>query len=247
MRQLAQVRATDPQRVAVELARCRASGHGGRLLTGLLADPRHARDTLAARLDDAWSGLIAPSWNRIRTLLERDIARRSRTLARHGLRRVLDQLHAKLRWTSRGLQLADGRDDVVEVDRRGLLLIPSAYLWPHIATIVEPPWQPTIVYPAAGIADLWRAPVRPPDALARLLGNSRAGILAELDRPLSTTALAAITGLSPAGVSAHLRTLRDAGLLSTTRYGHEVLYQRTGLGDALLTSPRDDDIGRGRA
>src|SRR5690349_22079448 len=50
MRQLAQVRATDPQRVALELERRRASGHDGRLLTGLLADPRHARNTLAARL-----------------------------------------------------------------------------------------------------------------------------------------------------------------------------------------------------
>jgi len=70
--------------------------------------------------------------------------------------------------------------------------------------------------------------------LGRLLGPTRARLLACLDRPLSTTALAAITGLSPAGVSAHLLTLRNAGLLSTARHGHEVRYFRTDLGSALL-------------
>jgi hypothetical protein len=32
--------------------------------------------------------------------------------------------------------------------------MPSAYLWPNVAAIVEEPWQPTIVYPADGIAEL---------------------------------------------------------------------------------------------
>jgi DNA-binding transcriptional ArsR family regulator len=55
-----------------------------------------------------------------------------------------------------------------------------------------------------------------------------------LDQPLSTTALAEITRLSPAGASRHLLALRDAGLLSTARHGHEVRYHRTELGSALL-------------
>jgi DNA-binding transcriptional ArsR family regulator len=241
--QLAQLRATNPEQVARELHRCRQTvpdGRDRRLLTALLADPQRARDHLAVRLADAWTSLIDPYWMRIRTMLERDIGERSRALARHGLRRTLDQLHAKTRWTAHGLHLADGCDVTVEVDQRGLLLMPSAYLWPHVATIIEPPWLPTIVYPAAGIADLWNTPASAPDVLGRLLGTSRAHILACLDRPLSTTALAAITGLSPAGVSGHLLTLRDAGLLSTTRYGHEVRYYRTELGCALLNAQAGD-------
>jgi DNA-binding transcriptional ArsR family regulator len=55
---------------------------------------------------------------------------------------------------------------------------------------------------------------------------------------MPTTALAAMTALSPASVSAHLLTLRDAGLLSATRHGHEVLYHRTELGAALLRAHR---------
>ena len=49
-----------------------------RLLTFLLSDPERARDLLAARLHDAWAGLVAPYWVRIRALLDRDVEERSR-------------------------------------------------------------------------------------------------------------------------------------------------------------------------
>jgi DNA-binding transcriptional ArsR family regulator len=241
--QLAQVRATDPEHVARELQWCRDSVHGGqhsRILTDFLADPERARDDLAVRLEEAWTNLIAPFWVRIRALLERDIEQRSRAVARYGLRRALDQVHPKMRWTADGLRLTDCSDQTVEVDQRGLVLMPSVYLWPHVAAITESPWLPTVIYPAAGIAELWHVPAPPPHALGRLLGTSRARVLACLDRPLSTTVLAAITGLSTAGVSAHLLTLRDAGLLSVTRHGHEVRYHRTELGSAILEAQADD-------
>jgi DNA-binding transcriptional ArsR family regulator len=75
----------------------------------------------------------------------------------------------------------------------------------------------------------------PPDALARLLGRTRALVLAALDEPLSTTALAALLELTPAGASRHLLALRDAGLAATERHGHEIRYSRTDLGASLLT------------
>jgi DNA-binding transcriptional ArsR family regulator len=239
--QLAEIRATEPPQVARELERCRETvdhEQQRRLLAHLLTDPERARDQLAARLLDAWTSLVAPFWVRIRTLLDRDIDERSRTLARHGLRSVLDELHPKIRWTKRGLSLADRTGRTIAVGERGFLLMPSAYLWPHVAAVIEEPWQPTIIYPAAGIAELWQAPAAPPGALGRLLGRTRALILTALDQPLSTTALAAATELSPAGVSRHLLALRDAGLLTTGRHGHEVRYRRTELGSALLHARR---------
>lgn len=235
--QLAQIRATEPAQVARELARCRdtvTEEQHRRVLAGLLTDPQRARDQLAARLHQAWASLVAPFWDRIRALLDRDIEERSRALARYGLRRVLDELHPKIRWTEQGLLLTgcDGR--TVGIGERGFLLMPSAYLWPQVAAIVEEPSLPTVIYPAAGIAELWQAPCAPAGALGRLLGRSRALILTALDQPISTTALAAMTQLSPAGVSRHLLALRDAGLACAARHGHEVRYQRTELGDALL-------------
>ena len=240
--QLAEIRATDPAQVFRELARCRETvdhEHYRSVLTSLLTDPAHARDQLAARLHDAWASLVAPFWVRIRTLLDRDVEERSRTLARHGLRRMLDELHPKIRWTKRGLSLADRNGGTVKVGERGFLLMPSAYLWPHVAAIVEEPWLPTIIYPATGIAGLWQASTAPNGALGRLLGRTRAVVLTALDQPLSTTALAAMAGLSPAGVSRHLLALRDDGLVSTARHGHEVRYHRTELGSALLGARRE--------
>jgi DNA-binding transcriptional ArsR family regulator len=69
--------------------------------------------------------------------------------------------------------------------------------------------------------------------LVRLLGRNRAEVLTALDEPATTTALAHRLGLAPSSVSAHLAVLRDAGLLTARRYGHQVLYERTPLGMAL--------------
>ena len=234
--QLNQIRATDPAQVAGEIRRCidsRPDAASLPWLESFMADPEGARDRLAALLHDAWTALIEPDWARVRSLLDRDIAERSRMLATHGLRHCLSALHRKVRWTDDGVILPDGSDRTVNVGHRGLLLMPSAYLWPNVAAIVEEPWQPTIVYPADGIAELW-APQVVPGALGRLLGRTRARVLATLDQPLSTTAVAGMNELSPAGASRHLLALRDAGLLTTTRHGHEVRYRRTDLGSMLL-------------
>jgi DNA-binding transcriptional ArsR family regulator len=235
--QLAEIRATPLTQVVDELGRCRETVHEERyrhLLASLLADPAAARELLATRVHEAWIELIAPFWTRMRALLDRDIEQRARTLARHGLRRVLDKLDPRIRWTKRGLWCRDRTGRTSEVDERGLVLMPSAFLWPNIAVVVDEPWLPTIIYPAFGIEDLWRASTPPPDALVRLLGRTRALVLASLDQPLSTTTLATLLETSPAGTSRHLLALRDAGLVFGSRHGHEIRYRRTELGSSLL-------------
>lgn len=238
--QLAQVRETPPGQAAEELRRCRADsgGDAAALLERLAADPGAAVELLADRLHEVWRELVAPFWPRVRALLDGDVDRRSRTLARYGLARLFDDLDPRIRRRDAGLEVADGDATTVQLDSRGLLLMPSAYLAPAVAAIVDEPWQPTIVYPARGIGKLWRRPAAPPESLARLVGPTRALVLATVDRPLSTTALAALTELSPAGVSRHLLALRDAGLLATVRRGHEVRYAPTALGLALLKANR---------
>lgn len=238
--QLAQVRATPLERVDEELCKRRASVPDAELprLDELLGRPDAARVALADQLHDAWRELVAPFWPRVRALLDRDIEQRSRTLARRGLRGVLEVLHPRIRWVARGVAVDGTGDEVVPLAGRGLVLMPSAYLWPAVTAIVDEPWQPTIVYPARGIAELWRRPAVPPEALARLLGATRALLLTTLDRPLSTSALAGLTELSAPGVSRHLLALRDAGLLASARHGHEVRYAQTALGRALLKANR---------
>jgi DNA-binding transcriptional ArsR family regulator len=238
--QLRAVRVTPPDQARRELARCRDSVDDvsdRRIVERLAADPRTAPALLAVALERAWNHLVAPFWPRIRALLEHDIAERARLLAAYGLRRVLDELHPKIRWTRRGVTLPGCGSATVDVGTRGLILMPSAFLWPHLAAIVDEPWIPTIAYPVNGIASLWQATPTPPQPIARLLGRRRALVLASLERPTSTTTLAAALGLTPAGASRHLIALRDAGLVTANRHGHEVRYERTALGNQLLQGP----------
>jgi DNA-binding transcriptional ArsR family regulator len=114
-------------------------------------------------------------------------------------------------------------------------------MWPHVAAVVDEPWQPTIIYPARGVAELWQATAQPSEALARLLGRTRARVLTLLEHPMSTLAVAARLELSPAGASRHLIALRDAGLIAGGRRGHEVRYARTELGAALLRGAAGED------
>jgi DNA-binding transcriptional ArsR family regulator len=95
------------------------------------------------------------------------------------------------------------------------------------------PWRPALIYPARGIATLWAQAAPVPDGLVRLLGASRAAMLADLAVPRSTSELARRLSLSPATTSYHLTALRDAGLAAGRREGRSVLYARTPLGDAL--------------
>jgi DNA-binding transcriptional ArsR family regulator len=235
--QLAEIRRTPLHQVEAELARCRASltdPDQRATVERLLADPAAAVGRLADLIDEVWHALVAPYWPRIRALLGADIARRSGRLAEQGLRRVVAELDRRVSWIGSTIAVDLPEDTTVELDERGLVLMPSAYVWPSVAVITDEPWQPTIVYPARGIARLWQSPPRPAETLSRLLGGTRATILESLDAPASTTNLAGRLDLSPSGASRHLTTLRDAGLLTATRHGHEIRYARTQLGTALV-------------
>jgi DNA-binding transcriptional ArsR family regulator len=236
---MAEIRATPPGQVAEDLRRCRTTLTGQALdaVDTMLTEPAAARDLLAGQLQAAWEHLVAPFWPRVQAVLDADVAHRSRQLTHHGLRPMLEGIDARISWGDGTVNVSDGMDLTVELGGRGLVLLPSAYIWPGVAVIVDAPWQPTIVYPARGIADLWQQAAPAPDALIRLLGRTRALLLARLDQPASTSALAAVHGLSPSGTSRHLIAMRDAGLITGTRHGHEIRYARTRLGTELTRAP----------
>ncbi|MBA6439421.1 ArsR/SmtB family transcription factor [Streptomyces sp. GMR22] len=238
--ELARMRATDPAAARRELAlslECTPGAAGSARGRAMLDDPARAVQRLAEVTEAAWRALVEPDWPRLRALLEADIAYRSRQLAEGGLERLFADLRPALRWADSTLTI---RNSVVpaqtqDLDGRGVLLMPSVFVWPDVISGFVPPWQPTVIYPARGVGGLWREPdAVAADALVRLLGASRAAILSGLEEPASTTALAARHRLAPSSVSAHLAVLRGAGLLSSRRQGHQVLYERTPLGMALV-------------
>ncbi|MEU6327824.1 DUF5937 family protein [Streptomyces sp. NPDC047049] len=235
--ELARLRATDPALARAEMAASLACTPGGaRSERGraALADPAGAVQELAEVTERAWRTLIAADWPRLRALLEAEIAYRSRQLAGGGLQRLFADLHPRVSWSG-GTLTVRTRTEVARMQDlagRGVLLLPSVFVWPDVVSGFKPPWQPTVIYPARGVGGLWTEPETGP-ALARLLGANRAAVLAALDAPATTTALAHRLGLAPSSVSGHLSVLRDAGLLASRRHGHQVLYERTPLGITL--------------
>ncbi|MFJ8670603.1 DUF5937 family protein [Streptomyces sp. NPDC093589] len=235
--ELARLRATDPGVARAEMAKslaCTPGAAGSPAGRAALADPARAVQQLADVTERAWHALLAPYWPRLRALLEAEIAYRSRQLAGGGLQRLFAGLDPRLSWSGGTLTVRTSAEfaQLQDLDGRGVLLLPSVFVWPDVVSGFDPPWQPTVIYPARGIGGLWTEP-EADAALVRLLGANRAAVLAALDEPASTSALAHRLGLAPSSVSAHLSVLRDAGLLASRRHGHQVLYARTPLGGAL--------------
>ncbi|MFJ6572996.1 DUF5937 family protein [Streptomyces sp. NPDC091292] len=235
--EIAAVRAADPEAAREEMVRALACTPGAAdtaLGRRLLADPARAVRELADVMERAWQVLVEPDWPRLRALLEADVAFHSRRLADVGLGGLLRELDRRFVWRAGTLTVEWKGQHERDLDGQGLVLMPSVFSWPDVIGGHDPPWQPTLVYPVRGIGGLWSAPTeRTTEALVRLLGRHRAAVLAALDLPATTTALAHRLDLAPSSVSAHLKALRDAGLLTSRRYGHQVLYERTPLGIAL--------------
>ena len=204
----------------------------GRLLLG---DPAEVLSLLTQLVRAAWHALVEPVWPRVRAALEADIAYQSRRLAEGGLDNLFADLDQTLSWTGHTLVRDRGGNEHVELAGRGVLLMPSAFKWDEAIVITEPPWQPTVVYRARGLGDLWQSSAAPPRAaLERLVGRTRAALLTGLAEPASTMWLSQRHHLAPGTVSEHLKVLREAGLVVGERHRHEIRYRRTRLGSALI-------------
>ncbi|MFI6918608.1 DUF5937 family protein [Nonomuraea spiralis] len=202
----------------------------------LYDDPEQGLQRLAAEVAAYWEAAMAPYWPRIRSLLEGEILYRARLLAEGGAQRMLADLDEAVTWDDGTLRLRhlylSGRRSLRGL---GLLLVPCVFASPRVFSVTTPPYQPTVRYAPRGIATLWeRREVDPPEALAAVLGRTRARLLAELDQPASTRDLAQRAGLSEPGVNQHLTALRKAGLCTAHRTGRYVLYARTAVAETLL-------------
>ncbi|ROR35364.1 ArsR/SmtB family transcription factor [Kitasatospora cineracea] len=235
---LAAVLAAPPEPARAEIARCLAARPDtDGPARAVLAAPDAVRQ-VAEALDRTWHALLARDWPQLRALCERDVVHRAGELGQRGWAAALAGLHENVRWRDGGIEvLPFDAATTYSLRGAGLLLVPSVFVWPNVAAHHDEPWPCTLIYPARGISALWEPGAAvPPDALAALLGRSRARVLAALDTPASTTQLARSLHQTPGAVADHLAVLRAAGLLSRARAGRSVLYRRTPMGDALIGS-----------
>jgi DNA-binding transcriptional ArsR family regulator len=247
---LAMIRATPLPQARAEIAHCLAARPAAATTTAIATDPRmrallDAPDVvarLAEALDRAWRVLMAPDWLQLRAICERDVVHRAGVLGRAGWCAAIADLHTALRWHDDGIEVSgiSAERHVVPLDGNGLLLVPSAFIWPDAAAHASGDWPKTLIYPARGIAALWETPEsQAPGALTDLVGRSRALILAALESPAGTTHLARSLGMTTGAVGDHLAVLRRAGLVHRARDGRVVLYVRTAVGEALVAATND--------
>jgi DNA-binding transcriptional ArsR family regulator len=233
--ELERIRQTPRQEARAEIERALAGRRDdGPALRALRAPDAPRR--LANALTAVWELLVEPSWPMVREVLERDIAYRARRLAEGGLTRLFEDLAPVVVLHGHELRVRQPAPATIELDETGLLLSPSAFIAPRVATSSEPP---VLVYPVRGAnALLGPTPADDGCALSRLIGATRAQILTQLEEPSTTTTLARRLSRSPGNVADHLAVLRGAGLVTRRRAGRRVLYWRTPLGQATLGRPR---------
>ncbi|MEU5870946.1 helix-turn-helix domain-containing protein [Glycomyces sp. NPDC047369] len=232
--ELAAMRRLEPERFASGLAMVPATP----AVAAFGKDLEAGAERLAAQVERYWEAALAPWWPRIRTLCERDLLHRSRLLAEGGARRLFADLAPPVSWGADGVLRIESPFAVSQdLDGRGLLLVPTVFGGERIFSLAAAPWQPTMRYPPRGLGLLWEAAApRGPDALAGVLGPTRAALLAALAEPASTTDLADRCGLSAGGVSQQLGLLHAAGLVTRHRVGRRVLYARTLAAESLLNA-----------
>ncbi|GIJ48968.1 transcriptional regulator [Virgisporangium aliadipatigenens] len=205
-------------------------------LDPLYADPPAGLRRLAGVVRRYWELMLAPYWPRILRLLEDDVLYRARRLIEGGTDRLFADLDPRVNWRDGALHVVNAHvSRTVDLGGRGLLLVPSVFVWPRVFARMDPQWQPTLRYPPRGVGRVWDRDRRdPPEALVAVLGRTRTLLLTRLDSPASTTELARATGLAPGGVSQHLTALRAAGFVTAHRRGRYVLYSRTSVSESLL-------------
>lgn len=249
--ELARLRATPATAVRASLRRVWKGRPWPESARELAARPRESLAELADELGECHDRLIAPHWERIRPVLETDIAYRAGLLANGGARSLFSDLHPDLRWSGGTLTLTDNDQGPspgkIMLGPDGVVLMPSVFNWPEVSLSLATSTQTVMLYPARGTATVWEGTVGDggareggawaggrEEAAEALLGAPRVRLLSALRSPATTTALARRLGVTPSAVSQHLAVLHRGGLVDKRRSGRVVLYQTTALGLALL-------------
>lgn len=185
---------------------------------------------------------LAPYWSHIEAAVQADRSLRARILRDGGTRGLFASLRPQLRWTGGALEVPGyPATRELHLDGRGLLLVPAYFCARVPVALFDPGLPPVLVYPVDRLGPLTLPPAGTPvarragrEALAALLGRTRAAVLAETADGCSTTELARRLGISAAAASQHTTVLRNAGLVVSLRDRNTVLHTLTPLGQAML-------------
>lgn len=242
--QLRQVAQYPPDRLRLDLDEVWRDARPSSAVAQLVADGAAGVKRLAEDLRRYWEAAIQPHWAQMRAVLDGDVAHRASKMAQGGIPGMMSGLHPAVTMSQDSVIIKSPGHREHDLSGAGLLLVPSVFVWPWILVDAGASYPPRLIYGARGIGALWQshAPSHD-DALASLLGRTRAAMLERLALPQSTTDLARKLGQSAPTVSAHLSILRRCGMVSSWPAGRRVLYQRTPLANSLMGASNGRSIG----
>jgi DNA-binding transcriptional ArsR family regulator len=221
----------DPEVRRHALGQTDRHGANPELVALIFEDPAELGRRFAALVTDYWEAAFADEWARIEPRLTEAVSQAGREIAVDGLYAFVRGLSPRLRVEPEleqfGLDLPHHhRVEVTEA--RKLVLVPSAFVWPHVRVNCDEPWPLTLVYPARFVIEEARPRIPSADLVDVLdaLGNATRlrALKLTAERPRSNQELAKLVGLTEAGMSKHLQKLAAVGLVATRRDGYYVLY-----------------------
>ncbi|HEY6150587.1 MAG TPA: DUF5937 family protein [Gaiellaceae bacterium] len=194
--------------------------------------PRELAQRFRRLLVDYWESAFAQEWEALEPRLAQTVADAGRRIADGGVYAYLSGLSPQLLINPARAEICRDLPHEHEVEIRPgaeLVLVPSAFVWPHVRINCDAPWPPAIVHPAPFALAQSRPGFPPEDvvhvlrALADPTRLQALRLIAAGER--STQELAPLIGISEAGLSKHLRQLARAGLVQSRREGYYVLYR----------------------
>lgn len=231
---LEEIQATPPGRLRHELGRLAAARPLPAWTTTLGRPGDRGMRSLATALEISAGTLLGPRWAHARRAIRDEVDLRSRILLDGGVLALLESLRPLARWTAPVLEVEYPTHRDLHLEGRGLLLVPSYFCWRRPTALADPALGPVLVYPVTA---------RPLDSIAlndngldRLLGRTRASVLADVARsgPRTTSEVATAVGIALPSASYQLAVLRDGGLVASRRDGQYVRHTVTLMGHRLL-------------
>ncbi|MFF6785371.1 ArsR family transcriptional regulator [Streptomyces sp. NPDC012510] len=233
---LGELLATPPRRVGEEMELLDQAA-GAPSWAPRLAEPAE-REALVRVLRTYYDAVVAPYQDRMAARIEAERAARCRGLMDGGVEGMLAGLGPTMQWRRPVLHV---RYPVQERDLylkgRGITLVPSYFCWDAPVSLADPELPPVLYYPllheqpapagalGGALADR---------ALTELLGRARAAAFHATVTGATTGEIARAAGVSASSASRHATALRNAGLITTTRNGANVLHTLTPLGASVL-------------
>ena len=227
---------TPAGRMRRELAQLQAPAAARPWVEDLAAGRPEAVRRLGTVLHRYFEVALRPQWEAIDAVVAAERSLRVAKVLSGGAGQLLDDLGPTMTWQAPVLSISGyPTDRELHLNGRGLILIPSYFLWRTPITLADPELPPVLVYPA--LRD--PAPLNPRDRdLAPLLGRTRLAVLRlTAAGSATTTELARRAGISPATASQHTTVLRNAGLITSHRHGNLMLHSLSELGARLLSTP----------